>query len=181
MRVTEIMTTDVLTVTPETPVNEIARLLADEGLSGLPVVDPRTGDLVGMVTDLEMIERQAEYDAPFYATFLDAFVMIAERDGEDKLARILATRADQLMERTVYAIRDDATIEEVASLMFERKVNPVPVLARDGTLVGIVSRSDIVKLMARDFTDDGADTGDTAATPADGLTARSHGEASGNV
>lgn len=177
MRVTEIMTTDVVTVAPETPVNEIAKLLANQGLSGVPVVDSRTGDLVGMVTELEMIERQAEYDAPFYATFLDAFVMIAERDGEEKLARILATRADQLMERTVYAIRDDATIEEVASLMFERKVNPVPVLARDGTLVGIVSRSDIVKLMARDFTDD-AD--DTTTSSSDGPVAQPRGQASGN-
>lgn len=166
MRVTEIMSPNVVTVAPDSPVNEIARVMTEQGVSGVPVVDPATGRLVGMVTELEMIERQAEFGAPFYATFLDAFVMIAEQDGEEKLARILATRADQLMERTVYAIREDATIEELASLMFERKVNPVPVLSMEGELIGIVSRSDIVKLMQLDFTDD-----DGEATGSRGVTA----------
>lgn len=169
MRVTKIMTRNVHTVAPETPVNEIAKLLADHGVSGVPVIDPATKHVVGMVTEMEMIERQAEFDAPFYATFLDAFVLIAERDGDEKLRRILATRADQLMERTVYAIREDASVEEVASLMFERKVNPVPVLSHEGELIGIVSRSDIVKLMARDFTDvdneDATDGRDMAGAP----------------
>lgn len=153
MRVTEIMTPDVITVAPETPINEVAKLMATHDISGVPVVDPAKRELVGMITELEMIERQAEFDAPLYATFLDALVMIPEPHGEEKLARILATRADQLMERTVYAIREDATVEEVAELMFERKVNPVPVVSLNGELIGIVSRSDIIRLMARDFTE----------------------------
>ena len=63
------------------------------------------------------------------------------------------------MERTVYSIREDASVEEVASLMFDRKVNPVPVMSKAGEVIGIVSRSDIVRLMARDFTEpDGEET-----------------------
>lgn len=166
MHVTEIMTPDVITVAPETPINEVAKLMATHDVSGVPVVDPAKGELVGMITELEMIERQAEFDAPLYATFLDALVMIPEPHGEEKLARILATRADQLMERTVYAIREDATVEEVAELMFERKVNPVPVVSLNGELIGIVSRSDIIRLMARDFTEpDGETTEQHASVP----------------
>lgn len=148
-----IMTPDVITVSTETPINEVARLMATNGISGVPVVDPASGELVGMITELEMIERQAKFDAPIYSMFLDALVVLPAEHSEEQLARILATRADELMERTVYSIREDATIEEVASLMFERKVNPVPVISLNDELIGIVSRSDIIRLMARDFTD----------------------------
>ncbi len=157
MQITQIMTPDVIAVAPDTPINEVARLMTAHGISGVPVVEPESGQLVGIITELEMIERQADFDAPIYSTFLDAMFVIQERDGEEKLARILATRADELMERTVYSIREDATVEEVASLMFERKVNPVPVISLDDQLIGIVSRSDVIRLMARDFTEPGGE------------------------
>ncbi|MDP9372850.1 MAG: CBS domain-containing protein [Chloroflexota bacterium] len=157
MQVTQIMTPDVIAVEPDTPINEVARLMTTHGVSGVPVVDPASGALLGMITELEMIERQADFDAPVYSTFLDAMFVIQGRDSEEQLARILATRADQLMERTVYSIREDATIQEVASLMFERKVNPVPVISMADELIGMVSRSDIIRLMARDFTEPGGE------------------------
>jgi CBS domain-containing protein len=155
--VTAIMTPDVTTVVPDTPIAEVARLMADQAISGVPVVRPDTGELVGLITELEMIERQAKFELPTYTRVLDATFIIAERDSEEKLARILATTAGQLMQRTVYSIREDATIEDVASLMFERKVNPVPVISFDGQVIGIVSRSDIVRLMAVDFTEPGGE------------------------
>lgn len=157
MRVTDIMTAEIATVTPETPLVDVARLMASADISGVPVIQTDTGELVGMITELEMIERQVEFEMPTYTRVLDATFVIAERDSEEKLARILATTAGELMQRTVYSIREDASIEEVASLMFERKVNPVPVISRDGQVIGIVSRSDIVRLMAVDFTDQSGD------------------------
>jgi CBS domain-containing protein len=68
--------------------------------------------------------------------------------SEDDLRRVLATSAGQLMTAPVYSVTVDATVREVATLMFERKVNPVPVLNRENLVVGIVSRSDIVRLLA---------------------------------
>ena len=153
MRVTDIMTAQIAIVKPGTPIAEVARLMARADISGVPVIDPANGELVGLITELEMIERQAKFDMPTYTRVLDATFVIAERDSEEKLARILATTAGELMEQTVYSIREDASIEEVATLMFERKVNPVPVISLDGQVIGIVSRSDIVRLMAADFTD----------------------------
>ncbi len=153
MRVTEIMTAQIATVEPETPIAEVARLMASTDISGVPVIDPANGELVGLITEMEMIERQTKFGMPTYTRVLDATFVIAERDSEEKLARILATTAGELMQETVYSIREDASIEEVATLMFERKVNPVPVISLDGQVIGIVSRSDIVRLMAADFTD----------------------------
>ena len=157
MLVTAIMTPDVVTVAPDTPIVEVARLMADQGISGVPVVEPDTGELVGLITEMEMIERQAKVELPTYTRILDATFVLAERDSEEKLARILATTAGELMQDMVYSIREDATIEDVASLMFERKVNPVPVISLDDQLIGIVSRSDIVRLMAVDFTEPGGE------------------------
>ena len=157
MHVTQIMTPNVVTVAPETPISEVARLMATEGISGVPVVDGASGELVGIITEMEMIERQATFDAPVYGRLLDATLVIEEDETEQQLRRILATRADELMERTVYSIREDATVEEVASLMFERKVNPVPVISFDDVLIGVVSRSDVIRLMARDFTEPGGE------------------------
>src|SRR5258705_3333785 len=119
MLVTAIMTPDVTTVAPDTPIVEVARLMADQGISGIPVVEPDTGELVGLITELEMIERQARFELPTYTRILDATFVIAERDSEEKLAHILATTARELMHDIVYSIREDATIEDVASLMFE--------------------------------------------------------------
>ena len=157
MLVTQVMSPDVIAVAPDTPLSEVARLMATHGVSGVPVVEPDGGELVGIITELEMIERQATFDAPVYGRLLDATLVIEEDETEQQLRRILATRADELMERTVYSIREDATVEEVASLMFERKVNPVPVISFDDVLIGVVSRSDVIRLMARDFTEPGGE------------------------
>lgn len=157
MLVTAIMSPDVAIVGPETPIAEVARLMAGRGVSGVPVIDPATGELVGIITEMEMIERQTKFELPTYTRILDATFVLAERDSEEKLARILATTAGELMQGTVYSIREDASIEEVASLMFERGVNPVPVISLDDRLIGIVSRSDIVRLMAADFTEPGGE------------------------
>ena len=160
MLVTQVMSPDVIAVEPDTPLSEVARLMATHGVSGVPVVDPASGALVGIITEMAMIEREARYDAPVSTLFFDA-LLVFQRDGnEEHLRHILATRAEELMERTVYSIREDASIQEVATLMFERKVNPVPVISRDDELIGIVSRSDIIRVMARDFTEpDGEDEG----------------------
>jgi len=157
MLVTEIMTANIATVAPETPIAEVARLMSESGISGVPVINSATGELIGMITEMEMIERQAKFEMPTYARVLDATFVIAEKDSEEKLARILASTAGELMQTTVYSIREDATIEEVASLMFERKVNPVPVISVEDRLIGIISRSDIVRLMAADFTEPGGE------------------------
>src|SRR5918911_1761465 len=64
--VTAIMTPEVTTVTPDTPIVEVARLMAAQGISGVPVIRPTTGELVGLITELEMIERQAKFELPTY-------------------------------------------------------------------------------------------------------------------
>ena len=87
---------------------------------------------------------------PTIFAFFGGYFRVGEQEYEEEVRRVLATTAAELMTTTVYSIRDDATIEEVAELMYEQEVNPVPVLNPQRRLVGIISRSDLVRLMVRE-------------------------------
>ncbi len=148
MLVSEIMSREVVVATPEMAVPEVARLMVERHLSGLPVMD---GDrLVGMVTELDLIARRAEPDMPSFFAFFGGYIPIGQSEYEDEVRHILATTAAELMTTTVYSIREDATVDELAELMYEREVNPVPVLSAQRRLVGIVSRRDLLRLMVQE-------------------------------
>lgn len=148
MLVSDIMTTAVVSATPDMPVSEVARLMVEHDISGLPVVE---GDrLVGMVTELDLIARRADPDMPSIIAFFGGYITLGEEEYEEEVRRILGTTAAEVMTTTVYSIREDATIDDVAELMYEREVNPVPVLNHQRRLVGIVSRGDLVRLLVRE-------------------------------
>ena len=146
--VAEIMRSEVRTVTPETPVATVARLLADEGLPGVPVVED--GALIGIVTEADIIAREADVEVPTPVPFLDAIFMVdAGRDFDEELRRVVGLTARDLMTSPVINIRSRATLTQLATLMIDERVNPVPVVDDDMNLVGIVSRADLVRIIAR--------------------------------
>ena len=111
------MTTDVVTVTPPTTVQELAELLAAKRISGVPVVDHR-GRLIGIVSDADILSR---------------------RLGQDTVRALMTT--------DVVAVGEGESVQEISLLLAVRRINRVPVV-RDGAVVGIVSRTDIVRAMA---------------------------------
>ena len=146
--VAEIMRTDVPVVGPEASIGVVARLMAEAGLPGLPVVDD--GAIVGIVTEGDLVAREADVAVPTVVPFLDAiFVADAGRDFDEELRRVLALTAGELMSSPVYNIRSSATLAQLATLMVDQGVNPVPVVDDELGLVGIVSRSDLVRVIAR--------------------------------
>lgn len=145
MKVSEVMTKDVITVAPETKVGEIARIMVEKAISGVPVVSD--GRLVGMVTEVDLVARNAHLHFPTFIQILDARIYLqSPRHFEEELRRMLGTTARDVMTTDVETVSPDADITDVATLMFERKVNPVPV-TEDDRLVGIVSRTDIIRLL----------------------------------
>lgn len=144
--VRRIMTTDVQTVQLGTLVPDVARLLYETHVSGLPVVEGRR--VVGIITEYDLIAQESEWDAPLFIPFLDSYFQLPGSGDRDQLRRILALTAGELMTRPVRTVQPDATIQDVATLMYEHHVNPVPVVDEHGDLLGIVSRSDIIRLMA---------------------------------
>ncbi len=146
----DIMTTTVVKVSPDTPVSHIAHLMSQNDIGGVPVVDDQN-QVVGIVTEVDLIVKNTRFKMPAFFTILDmAFYLETPHHYEERLAHILGTTAEEIMSKPANTIAPDATIEDLAELMVERRMNPIPVV--DGTeLVGIVSRSDIVRLMAKEF------------------------------
>jgi CBS domain-containing protein len=146
--VSDIMRTRVPKLNRSDGVAAVARAIVQSGLPGLPVVEDDI--VVGLVTESDLIERQADVEPPFPLPFLGGVFRIdAGRKYDEEMRKVLATTAGEMMTHPVFNIRASATIEQLATLMVNDHVNPVPVLDDDNKLVGIVSRSDLVKFIAQ--------------------------------
>jgi CBS domain-containing protein len=149
MKVRDVMTRDVATVSPDTQVNEVARLMAERGISGVPVVE--NGAVVGIVSELDLIVRNTRLEPPAFFALLDGRIPL-ETPGHyrKRLQHMLGTEVRDVMTRDVLTIAPAEELEALAEMMVRRRVNPVPVV-EGGRLVGIVSRADVVRTMARDL------------------------------
>jgi CBS domain-containing protein len=109
------------------------------------------GRVVGIVTELDLIVRNTRLEPPAFFAILDARIPL-ETPGQfrERLQHMLGTFARDVMTEKVVTIGPDEELEVLAELMVKRRVNPVPVVD-EGRLVGIVSRSDIIRMMARDL------------------------------
>jgi len=135
-------------VSVDDSVATVARLMAEHRLSGLPVLEQ--GRLVGIVTEADLITREATPDMPTMVPYFDAvFVADAGADFGEELRRIVATTAGQLMTSPVLSLRDSATLTDVATFFVDRDVNQAPVVDANGELVGFVSRSDLIPVIAK--------------------------------
>jgi CBS domain-containing protein len=143
--VATVMTNDVVTVTSTTEVIEVARLMVQHAVSGIPVVDD--GRVVGIVTERDIVAQEMEVDAPAYGTFLDAVFRLPWDKSDDELRHVLATTAGDLMSDEPVTILPTATVRDAAGLMYKRRANPLPVVDEHGRLVGIVSQMDIIELL----------------------------------
>lgn len=144
----DIMRRGMPTLAPNDTVGTVARLFGEANVPGLPVVDD--GIVVGIVTEVDLIAREAEITVPSVVPFLDA-LLVADggRDFDEDLRHVLGTTARELMTSPVYNIRVNASLEQIATLMVDQNVNPVPVVDENNELVGLVCRSDIVRLISR--------------------------------
>jgi len=128
------MTKDVVTATPETSMMKAARLMKERDISRLPVVDEK-GVLLGLVSDRDIKEA-----SPSKATTLDMhelYYLLAEIKLKD------------IMTRTVMTIGPGETIEQAAALMLEHKIGGLPVVDEQRRVVGVVTHSDIFKVLVR--------------------------------
>jgi CBS domain-containing protein len=145
--VRDIMTREVIKVGPEANVGSVARIMSEARVSGLPVVD---GDerVLGVITELDLVIRNTRFKLPAFFTLLNATIYLeSPAHIRERLQHMLGTTAREVMSAPAVVIGGDATIEQLAELMVQRRVNPVPVVD-DERLVGIVSRADIVRSMA---------------------------------
>ncbi|NDY42585.1 CBS domain-containing protein [Dissulfurirhabdus thermomarina] len=147
-RARDIMTAPPLTVREETPVTEFARRLLEHRINGMPVVDA-AGRLVGVATEGDLVDQCKRLHIPTMLTLLDAVIYLeSPRQFERDLRKMAAATVGEICTRDPVTVDEDAALEEVASLMSERKVYTLPVL-KDGELVGVIGRSDVVRSLVR--------------------------------
>lgn len=142
MNVQDAMTADVITVGPEVSVHKAARLMSDHGVSGLPVVDT-DGRLLGLVTEGDLILRQA---APRAKHWWDRFLEDPEMLARD-YQKASGITVGEVMTRAVVSVSPALGIGAAARIMNDRGVRRLPVVRGD-RLVGILSRGDLVKVLA---------------------------------
>jgi len=147
MQALDLMTTEVLTVTLDTPVSEIAKLLAERHISGVPVVD-RDRKLAGIVSEADIVVRAARPHFPRYIPFLEGIIFLENpAHYEQEVQKMLAVTAADIMTTKLVTAPPTASLEELATLMTENKINRV-VITEQGRIVGIVTRGDLVRTIA---------------------------------
>lgn len=146
MKISELMTKEVLTVSPEMTVREAAKLLFQREISGLPVVDENK-KVVGMITEKEIIAMAM----PKYVEQLGDFEYILnEEPFTKKVAEADKIKVKDIMRKEVLCVTEDTSVAEVARLMIAKKARRLPVLNKEKKLVGIIARADIVKQIAKE-------------------------------
>ncbi len=136
----EIMTTVVHTVRMDTPLRDVAELMAENGISGLPVLDD-TGRVAGVISEKDFLSRMGASDKAHVMG-----IIAASLGGKGCLAMpIRSTMASDIMASPAITVHEDTSAFEIIDLFNKKNINRVPVVDRSDKLAGIVSRADILR------------------------------------
>lgn len=144
MRVKDIMTAEVLAVTPDTSVQAIAEQLLTHRISGVPVVDAEHR-VLGIVSEGDLLRRpesETDYSRSWWLKWF-----AGSREDAAEFLKTHGLRAEQVMTRDVVTVTEDTSLAEAARILEKRHIKRVPVV-RDGRLVGIVSRANLLHGLA---------------------------------
>jgi CBS domain-containing protein len=143
--VQDVMTRSVITVDPGTPIREVARLLVDHGVSGLPVVDA-SGAVIGVVSEGDLLIKEQGHEGVRHRPLARLFG--ESRETRSAVAKVEARTAGDAMSRPAVTIDAWRPLQAAADIMVQKKVNRLPVIDQ-GKLVGIVTRADLVRAFVR--------------------------------
>lgn len=146
MNARDIMTKEVITILKETPLKEVAHLMVEHRISGLPVVEE--GRLLGMITESDLLIRAKKLDLPTFFPFIGGVIYL-EGPGklEQELKKATATKAEEIMTTKLHTVKPDTSLTDISTLMAEKGINRLPVV-EDGKLAGIITRNDVIRAIA---------------------------------
>ncbi len=147
MLVKDIMTRDVVTVTPETSIHTLAHLFIDKNISGAPVVD-NSGKLLGVVKEEGIIFQDKKVHLPTFINLSLGFIALGTSRYEEEIKKIAGSKVSDIMERDAMTIPADMEIDDAATVMLEKGVYYFPVTDK-GKLAGVVTKKDIVRSIAQ--------------------------------
>lgn len=144
----DIMTTNVITVTPDLAVDKLASLFWKNNISGAPVVDAE-GRVVGVVTESDLIDQAKKLHIPTMISFLDSVVMLGSAEKVEKeIGKMTGTTVSDICAKKVVSVNEDTPLDEIATLMAEKGIHTLPVLAGK-ELVGVIGKNDVIKTLVK--------------------------------
>jgi CBS domain-containing protein len=142
----EIMSREVVTVTAETSLKDLARKFVETRYSNMPVVDG-DGRLIGVISETDLVEQQKPLHIPTVMALFDGvFYLDSEKSFKEQVDRVTATTVGELCNKKPITCTPESTVREIAALMSRHKVHLLPVLEA-GQMVGVVSRLDMIRSM----------------------------------
>lgn len=146
LKVKDIMTRDLITVSPEMEIAHAAKILLEKRINGVPVVGGN-GKMVGILCQSDLITQQKRFPIPSVFTLLDGFIPLTSMKRIEREAqKISATTVAHAMTPNPVTVMPEMSIEEVATIMVDRNFHTIPVVD-EGKLVGIVGKEDILKTL----------------------------------
>ncbi|MZQ75931.1 MAG: CBS domain-containing protein [Peptoclostridium sp.] len=147
MKARDIMTVNVISVKRDALIKDIAHILVENRIGGVPVVDD-DGRVVGIISETDLVRKEKNVHIPSYITVLQGVIYLESfKRFEEDIRKITAYKAEDIMTAEVEKVHEDDDVETIASLMIEKGVNRVPVVDSEGKLKGIICRYDIIKSM----------------------------------
>lgn len=145
----DIMTTEVLTVSPETSISDLSKTLENRQVGGVPVVD-KGGRLVGVITQNDLVERARDLELPPAINILDLHIYLQIPSHLfHRVEKMLGTTVGDCMSQNPVTVAPDTPVSRIAALMAKQQVHTIPVL-EGGKIVGVIGKMDLVRAMARE-------------------------------
>ncbi len=146
LKVKDIMTKELITVSPQTEIVSAARILLEKRINGLPVIDD-SGKLVGILCQSDLVAQQKSIPIPSVYTLLDSFIPLTSLKRIDKeVKKIAALKVEQAMTPSPVTVGPETDIEDVARLMVDKKYHTLPVM-EGNKIVGVVGKEDVLKTL----------------------------------
>ena len=147
--VADVMSRDLITVQPQTPIQEAIKIIAERRIGGVPVIDAE-GNLVGILSETDLMWRETGVTEPAYITILDSVIYLENPARyERELHKALGQTVEEVMSKgSIVTTTPDRSLREAAKLMHEKKIHRLPVLDENECVIGILTRGDIIRAMA---------------------------------
>lgn len=153
MKVKDVMNPDVVFCKPDDTVREAAKVLKENNVSGIPVLED--GRLVGIVSEGDLLELLVIPEkgglwlpSPFEVIEVPIREILSWEETKKMLSDVGSTKVEEIMTKDVHTISSEASVEEASELMVRRRINRLPVMEKD-RVVGIITRGDIIKGLAK--------------------------------
>src|SRR4030042_2919893 len=146
LKAKDIMTSDVIKTKPDTTLEDLARALMRHQINGMPVVDDN-GNLIGIVTENDLISKNSRLHIPTILRLFDAYIPLGTSRLESGIKKMAATNVGDICTKDVITVKDETSVEDIATIMTEKKIHLLPVL-KEGKLVGIIGKNNIIRVIA---------------------------------